>query len=97
MNQGNYVAASFPLLRYATGAIDWFRNQAIDANAIAVAAVTPDGTMRAPQRGDNLRSDLEWIVALDLSKARIPRAVAVATFAREGGKTLASVPKMPAS
>ncbi|MBV8164157.1 MAG: hypothetical protein JOZ91_07810 [Candidatus Eremiobacteraeota bacterium] len=53
--------------------------------------------MRAPQRGDNLRSDLEWIVALDLSKARIPRAVAVATFAREGGKTLASVPKMPAS
>jgi hypothetical protein len=95
MNKGNYVAASFPLLGYATGAIDWFRNQAIDANAIAVAAVAPDGRLRAPQRGDNERNDLQWIVALDLSKARIPRAVALATFAREGGKPLASVPDMP--
>lgn len=97
MDKGNYVAASFPLLRYATGAIDWFRNQAIDPKAIAVAAVTASGAMRPPQAGDNSRTDLRWIVALDLSVARIPRSVALATFTREGGKPLSSVPEMPAS
>lgn len=97
MDKGDYVAASFPILRYATGAIDWFRNQAIDAQAIAVAAVGPDGTLRAPQRGDNSRADLQWIVALDLRIARIPRSVALATFTREGGTPLATVPAMPRS
>ncbi|MDQ6825058.1 MAG: hypothetical protein M3007_06305, partial [Candidatus Eremiobacteraeota bacterium] len=70
MSKGNYVAASFPLMGYATGAIDWFRNQAIDPDAIVVAAVPPGGQPRAPQRGDNARSDLRWIVALDLDAAR---------------------------
>ena len=95
MDKGNYVAASFPHMRSATGAIDWFRNQAIDPTAILVAAVPPDGRPRAPQRGDNERTDLRWIVALDLDAARIPRSVAVATLTREGGKRLAQVPDIP--
>jgi hypothetical protein len=87
----NYIAASFPLLRYATGAVDWFRNQAIDPSAIVIAAVPPDGRPRAPQRGDNERMDLTWIVALDLNAARIPRAVAQATLVREGGKKISNL------
>jgi hypothetical protein len=92
---GSYVAASFPLMRYATAAIDWFRNQSIDPDAIAVAAVPPDGKPRAPQRGDNARTDLSWIVALDVDAARIPRAVAAAALKREGGKLLARIPDLP--
>ncbi|GEM_PF-1617087 len=95
MHKGNYVAASFSLMRYATGAIDWFRNQAIDPSAIIVAAIGPDGRPRAPQRGDNVRTDLRWIVALDCDAARIPRAVAAATLQREGGKRLAQLPDLP--
>lgn len=95
MNKGNYVAASFPLLRYATAAIDWFRNQAIDPGAIIVAAVPADGPPRAPQRGDNMRADVTWIVALDLPAARIRRDVAVAALRREGGKLLANIPELP--
>ncbi len=94
MNKGNFVAASFSLMRYATGAIDWFRNQAISPDAIIVAAIGPDGRARAPQRGDNERTDLRWIVALDLDAARIPRAVAAATLRREGGKRVAQVPDL---
>jgi hypothetical protein len=95
MTQGNYVAASFSLLRYATGAIDWFRNQAIDPDAIIVAAVPPDGQPRAPQRGDNMRADVTWIVALNLDAAKIRRDVAIATLRREGGKLLAKIPDLP--
>src|SRR4029077_10220136 len=95
MSKGDYVAASFSLLRYATGAIDWFRNQAIDADAIIVAAVPPDGRPRAPQRGDNMRADVTWIVALDLDAANIRRDVAVAAMRREGGKLLAKIPDLP--
>ena len=95
MNKGNYVAASFSLLRYATAAIDWFRNQAIDPDAIVVAAVPPDGQPRAPQRGDNMRADIKWIVALNLDAANIRRDVAVAALRREGGKPLAKIPDLP--
>lgn len=91
----NYIAASFPLLRYATGAVDWFRNQAIAPGAIVIAAVPPDGRPRAPQRGDNERMDLTWIVALDLDAARIPRAVAQAALVREGGKKISYIPDLP--
>jgi hypothetical protein len=94
MDKGNYVAASFPLLRYATAAIDWFRNQAIDPDAIIVAAVPPDERPRAPRRGDNMRADVTWIVALDLDAARIRRDVAVAAMRREGGKLLANIPEL---
>ncbi|MDQ6766742.1 MAG: hypothetical protein M3Z41_02940 [Candidatus Eremiobacteraeota bacterium] len=97
MHKGNYIAASFPLMSYATGAIDWFRNQAIDPDAIVVAAVPPGGQPRAPQRGDNARSDLRWIVALDLDAARIPRDVAAEALRREGGKLLAQIPDLPQS
>ena len=95
MNKGNYVAASFSLLRYATAAIDWFRNQAIDPVAIAVAAVPPNGRLRAPQRGDNMRADIKWIVGLDLDAAKIRRDVAVAALRREGGKLLRNIPDLP--
>jgi hypothetical protein len=95
MSKSNYIAASFPLLRYATGAVDWFRNQAISPDAIVIAAVPPDGQPRAPQRGDNERTDLTWIVALDLDTARIPRAVAQAALIREGGKIISYVPNLP--
>jgi len=97
MGTNDYVAASFPLLGYATAAIDWFRNQAVEPAAILVAAIPPDGRARAPQPGDNTRHDLHWIVAVDLGAARIPRAVALDTFKREGGKVLARVPEMPRS
>ena len=96
MTGANYVAASFPRMQYATAAIDWFRNQAIDAQAIAVFAVPPGERPRAPQRGDNTRSDLSWIVAVDVDAARIPRDVAIAALRREGGKLLAQVPFAPA-
>jgi len=95
MSKGNYVAASFSLLRYATAAIDWFTNQAIDPDAIIVAAVPPDGQPRAPQRGDNMRADVTWIVALDLDAAKIRRDVAIAALRREGGKLLARIPDLP--
>ena len=95
MSEHDYVAASFPLMRYATGAVDWFRNQAIDPDAIVIAAVPPDGRARAPQRGDGERTDLTWIVALDLNAADISRAVALATLKREGGKKLSQVPALP--
>jgi hypothetical protein len=95
MSKDNYVAASFPLMRYATGAVDWFTNQAIDPDAIVIAAVPPDGRPRAPQRGDSARTDLTWIVALDLGAANISRSVALATLKREGGKKLSQIPALP--
>jgi hypothetical protein len=95
MSKGNFIAASFSLLRYATGAIDWFRNQAIDSNAIIVAAVAPNGQPRAPQRGDNMRTDVRWIVALDLDAAHIRRDVAAAALKREGGKLTTHIPDLP--
>ena len=95
MSKDNYVAASFPIMRYATAAVDWFLNQAIDPDAIVIAAVPPDGRARAPQRGDSERTDLTWIVALDLTAAAIPRSVALATLKREGGKRLAQIPALP--
>jgi len=95
MQEGNYIAASFSLMRDATGAVDWFINQAIHPDAIVIAAVPPDGRPRAPQRGDNERADLTWIVALDLDAAGIARSVALGTLQREGGKKLSHIPELP--
>lgn len=95
MSAGNYIAASFLRLGDATGAVDWFRNQAIDPSAIIIAAVPPDGRPRAPQRGDGERTDISWIVALNLDAAAIPRRVAMDTLQREGGKKLSQIPSLP--
>ena len=92
MARTNFVAATFPILPYATGAVDWFRNQGIDADAIVIAAQPPQGGLRAPQRGDNMRSDLKWVVALDLDAAKIGKAQALETLRREGGVLLKHVP-----
>jgi hypothetical protein len=86
MTANSYAAASFSLLRDATAAIDWFRNQGIKPEAIIVAAQPPGERPRPPQRGDNARSDLTWIVALDTKAAGLPRAVVCGTLVREGGK-----------
>lgn len=88
MDNGNYIAASFPLTRNATGAIDWFRNQSIEPQAIVALAVPPDGRPRPPQRGDASRTDVHWIVGLDLDAARISRSVAAAALRRQGGKPI---------
>ena len=79
-------------MRYATAAMDWFRNQAIPSDAIGIMALTPDKKLRAPQAGDNRRADLQWIVSLDLSRAKIERRVALETMRREGGSVLKRIP-----
>ena len=92
MAQSDVIAATFTQMRYATGAIDWFRNQGIDAAAIGAYAVPPGGQPRAPRPGDNQRDDLTWIVSLDLSRAQLERRVAIDTMKREGGTLLARAP-----
>lgn len=96
MSSGRYAAASFALLRDATAAIDWFRNQRIDPAAIVVAVQAPGHRLRWPQRGDNQRADLTWFVALDLEAIRLPRAIIRDAFQREGGKNLSHAPSFPA-
>jgi hypothetical protein len=92
MAQSQVVVAEFPQMRYATAAIDWFRNQGIEPDAIGVFAVPPGGQPRAPRPGDNQRDDLRWIVSLDVSRAKIERRVAIDALKREGGKLLAHAP-----
>jgi hypothetical protein len=92
MAQSQVIAAQFPQMRYATSAIDWFRNQGIDASAIGAFAVPPGGQPRPPRPGDNQRDDLTWIVSLDLGRANITRRVATDTMKREGGKLMAAAP-----
>ena len=92
MAQSDVIAATFKQMRYATGAIDWFRNQGIDAAAIGAYAVPPGGQPRAPRPGDNQRDDLTWIVSLDLSRAQLDRRVAIDAMKREGGTLLARAP-----
>ena len=87
-----YVAASFSLLRDATAAIDWFRNQAILPDDIVVAVREAGRAERPPQRGDSDRDDLTWIVALDPTAARLPAAIVRGTLQREGGKLFAWAP-----
>jgi hypothetical protein len=92
MAQSQVIAAEFPQMRYATAAIDWFRNQGIDPDAIGAFAVPPGGQPRPPRPGDNQRDDLVWIVSLDLARAKFTRRVAVDAMKREGGKLLARAP-----
>lgn len=92
MAQPQVIAARFAQMRYATSAIDWFRNQGIDAAAIGAFAVPPGGQPRAPRPGDNQRDDLTWIVSLDLARAKINRRVAIDAMKREGGTLIANAP-----
>jgi hypothetical protein len=98
MAGNSYAAASFRLLRDATAAIDWFRNQGIEPECIIVNAQAPGEQPRPPQRGDNMRTDLTWFVALDLEATKLPATVVRNTLVREGGKLVNWNPKIsPAS
>jgi hypothetical protein len=87
------VGARFPNMRFATAAIDWFRNQAVAPEAIGIFAITPDHKIRPPQVGDNRRSDLQWIVSLDLARANLDKRVATEALRREGGALLKRLPE----
>jgi hypothetical protein len=98
MAPNSYAAASFRLLRDATAAIDWFRNQGIEPECIIVNAQAPGEQLRPPQRGDNMRTDLTWFVALNLEATKLPATVVRNTLVREGGKLVNWNPKFsPAS
>ena len=86
MNKDATLSARFTDMRGVTATVDWFVNQGIATDAITVLIVGPDGQRRPPQRGDNRRSDLSWIVSLDLARATITKREALDAFRREGGK-----------
>jgi len=79
------VAARFSDMRGVTAAVDWFRNQAIADQHVRVWVVPPDKLLRAPQAGDNRRTDLQWIVSVDYRGANIEKRVAEEALVREGG------------
>jgi hypothetical protein len=92
MSTSNIVGATFDSVRYATGAVDWFRNQGTDPDAITIMALPPGGRPRPTQAGDNQRADLSWYVSVDLDRAPITRQIAVETMKREGGKISPHLP-----
>jgi len=81
----NKVAARYAHIRELTAAVDWFRNQAIAPEALTIWTVGPDRKLRPPQSGDNRRSDLAWILSVDLTRAKIEKRVAMESLRREGG------------
>ncbi len=85
MPTATVITATFETSRAATAAIDWFLNQAIDRDAISLAVIPPDGQRRAPRAGDNRRTDLTWVVAVDTERARLRAPIVVETMKREGG------------
>ena len=88
MSTSNIVSASFPSARYATAAVDWFLNQAIDRNALTVDVVPPGAPPRPPRPGDNRRTDLEWRVSIDLNRTKLGKQIALETMRREGGRIM---------
>jgi len=86
MSDREEISAVFDSVRNATAAVDWFRNQATDPDAISIAALTPGQPPRPTRAGDNLRTDLSWRVTIDVSRAPFGKRLAVETFKREGGK-----------
>ena len=86
MSDRDEVSAVFDSVRYATAAVDWFRNQGTDPDAIAIEALAPGERPRPTRPGDNLRADLSWRVTIDTNRAPFGRRLAVETFAREGGR-----------
>lgn len=90
MSSSNVVSAKFASARYATAAVDWFLNQAIDREALRVRVSAPGERMRLPGPGDNRRNDLTWLVSIDSGRARVDKRLAVETMKREGGTIVAS-------
>jgi hypothetical protein len=86
MTESNIVAATFDAVRDATAAVDWFRNQGTDPEAIGISALPPGERPRAPRPGDNHRTGLAWLVTIDLKRAPVSRRIAIETMKREGGK-----------
>ncbi len=81
------------MLRAATAAMDWFTNQAVSSGSLSVRAVPRGAEPRLPQRGDNARTDMTWIVAVDAARAGLARWEILDAIARQGGKLLAFVPQ----
>ena len=86
------IAARFADVNSATAAIDWFTNQALPEGALRIFTQLPNAKPRAPRAGDSARADVSWIVAVDLDRAKIPKADVLATIRREGGAVLSEVP-----
>ncbi len=98
MGTGTYIAAAFTLLRDATAAIDWLRNQGVAPHRIQVAVRDPgDGGLRPPARGDERRSDLTWFVGIDPQAAGLPVSVIRDALQREGGRLLPTTFRLPDS
>jgi hypothetical protein len=98
MATGTYIAAAFTLLRDATAAIDWLRNQGVAPQLIQVAVRDPgDGGLRSPMRGDDRRRDLTWFVGIDTRAAGLPASVVRDALRREGGRLLPPTFRIPDS
>lgn len=90
--RADIIAARFANVNSASAALDWFTNQALADGALRIFAQQPNAKPRAPRAGDNARSDVSWIVAVDVALARIPKADVMDTMRREGGAVLQEVP-----
>jgi len=86
MSRSEIVTAVFPSLRYATGAVDWFRNQGTIPDAITIMALPPGEAARPTRPGDNRRTGLSWVVGIDVSRSPITRQLALEAMKREGGR-----------
>ena len=86
MRNTSIVAATFETVRNATAAVDWFRNQGTDPDAIGISALPPGEQARTPRPGDNRRTDLAWVVTIDLNRAPVSRQIAIEALKRQGGK-----------
>jgi hypothetical protein len=86
------IAARFANVNSATAAIDWFTNQALPDGAMRIFAQQANAKPRPPKAGDNARTDVSWIVAVDFTRARMPKADVLATMRREGGAILSEIP-----
>jgi hypothetical protein len=85
MSSETIVSANFATAGRATAAVDWFLNQSIDRDAVTVRVSPPGERPRPPRAGDNRRTDLTWLVAIDYDRARLGKRTAVETLKREGG------------
>jgi hypothetical protein len=85
MSDSEIITATFFTSGAATAAVDWFLNQAIDRGAVTVAVYRSGETPRPPRSGDNRRTDLTWVVSVDLRRARLRKPLVIETMKREGG------------